>query len=189
MKSIYRKYFVSVALIWTGCFVLFLLVYMLVLVPQNRCRKQVEKQLAERKQTYDFAMEVSQEKSKNQLKERLEHLRNNLNDFAIDFDDSANLTFDISQIASKKGVGLFSIKTRDDRRVSAISNCNHIYESHIDISFTAGFNQFAAFLNAMERHRPVVFVDKFTITRSDKDDSDHQVNMSLAVFVRKRQDS
>lgn len=189
MKSIYRKYFAVLALMWIGCFVLFLFVYMFVLTPQKKTKKQIQKQLDEKKQMYDAAQRAAQEETKIRLNERVEHLRNELKNFAIDFENSADLTFDISQIANEKKVDSFSIRTKDDRRGSALPNSDYISENHIDVSFTAGFNQFATFLNALERHRPVVFVDKFTITRSRQGDSGHQVKMKLAVFVRKQQDS
>ena len=189
MKSIYRKYFTTVALIWTGCFVLLFFVYMLVLAPQKNTKKQVEEQLAEKEQIYNSAQKAQQEETKIRLNEQIERLRNSLKEFVIDFEDSANLIFDIRQIASEKEVASFSVRTKNDRAGSAIPNCNYICENHVEISFNADFNQFAALLNALERHQPVVFVDRFTITRSDRDDSGHEVDMKLAVFVRKRQDS
>ena len=190
MKPIYRKYFTTVALVWAGCFVLFTFVYMLALTPHKKSKKHLENQLAEKKRMYSSVLETAKEETKLELKEQIERFRSGLKNFVIDFEDSANLTFDISQIATEKNVASFKIRAKDKRGgSSAIPNCNHIRENHIDISFTAGFNRFAAFLNALERHRPVVFVDKFTITRSDQDDTGHQVNMSLAVFVKKRQDS
>ena len=193
MKPIYRKYFTTVGLIWAGCFVLFLCVYILVLVPQEKSKKYIEKQLAEKKQVYNSVLKIAQEETKIRLNKQIESLRNKLEAFVIDFEDSANLTFDISQIAKEKNVSSFSIRTKNTRKDSAIPNSNYISENRFDISFTANFNQFATFLNALERHRPIVFVDKFTITRPitrpKQDNSGHEVNMSLAVFVRKRQDS
>lgn len=191
MKSVYRKYFTKVALIWTGCFILFFFVYMLMLAPQKNSKEQLKKQLEEKKQMYNSALKATQKETQIQLNEQIEHLRNKLKDFVIDFEDSADLTFDISQIASAKEVTSFSVETsrKDNSRDPTMSD-KYIFESHIDISFlTADFNQFAALLNALERHRPVIFVDRFAITRSYKSGSDRQVNMSLAVFVRKIQDS
>ena len=189
MKPIYKKYFTTVGLIWAGCFVLFLCVYILVLAPQEKGKKQFEKQLAEKKQMYNSVLKMAQEETKIRLNEQIESLQNKLQGFVIDYEDSANLTFDISQIAKEKRVASFSIRTKNDRKNSVIPNCSYISENRFDISFTADFNQFATFLNALERHRPIVFVDKFTITRPKQDDSGHEVNMSLAVFVKKRQDS
>ncbi len=191
MKSVYRRYFTKVALIWAGCFVLFFFAYMLMLAPQRNSKKQLEKQLAGKKQIYDSALKAAQEESRIQLSEQLEHLRNRLENFVIDFEDSANLTFDISQIANEKEVTSFSIETRKDKkRDKETSDYNYISESRINISFsTASFNQFAALLNALERHRPVIFVDGFVMTRSRTGSSGHQANMSLSVFVREKQDS
>jgi hypothetical protein len=124
------------------------------------------------------------------LCEQIENLRNKLKNFVIDFKDSANLTFDISQIAGQKGVSSFSIETKKGSGPPQKTSDKHLSESYIDISFSAvDFNQFAALLNALERHQPVIFVNKFAITRSKKGESEHQVKMNLAVFVRKIQDT
>jgi hypothetical protein len=161
------------------------------LAPQKNSKEQLKKQLEEKKQMYNSALKATQEETQIQLNEQIEHLRDRLKDFVIDFEDSTDVTFDISQIANAKEVASFSIETnkRDNSRDPTMSN-KYIFESHIDIGFsTADFNQFAALLNALERHRPVIFVDRFAITRSSKGGSDRQVNMSLAVLVRKIQDS
>jgi hypothetical protein len=191
MKSVYREYFTKVALIWAGCLILFFFVYMLVLAPQKNSKEQLKKQLEEKKQIYNSALKATQKETQIQLNEQIEHLRNKLKDFVIDFEDSADVTFDISQIANAKEIASFSIETskRDGSRDPTMSD-KYIFESHIDISFsTSDFNQFAALLNELERHRPVIFVDRFAITRSLKGGSERQVNMSLAVLVRKIQDS
>lgn len=190
MDPIYKKYFIKVALIWAGCFVLFLFVNMLVLSPQKKSKKQIEKKLAEKEQMYESVLKATQEETKIQLNEQIERLQNSLRDFVIDFEDSANLTFDISRIANEKEIASFSIKTKDKekRGGSAIPDYDYMFENHIDVKFTGGFNQFAGLLNALERHRPVVFVDKFVIARSKESNLGHEVRMDLAVFVRKQQD-
>lgn len=189
MRLAYKKYFTTIALIWAGCFVLFFLIYMLVLMPQKKSKIQIENQFAEKKKIYDSALKASQNETKNRLNEQIKNLENRLKDFVINFEDSAGLTFDISQIAKAKGVTSFGIRSGNDRRDSEIPDCSYICENRINIDFNAGFNQFAAFLNALERYRPVIFVDKFAITRSDRHSSDHKVDMSLAVFVKKQQGS
>ncbi len=189
MNPIYRKYFTKAALTWAGCFILFFFIHMLMLAPQGKSKDQIEKQLAEKKQIYASALKATEKETKIQLNEQIEQLRNGLKDFVIDFDDSANLTFDISQIANEKKVTSFSIKGKGARGSLAIPNCKYLCENHFNISFTASFNQFAAFLNALERYRPVIFVDGFKITHSRQEDLGHKVNMNVAVFVRKQQDS
>jgi Tfp pilus assembly protein PilO len=163
---------------------------MIALAPQQKSQKQVENQLAEIKQTYDSAAKASLEETKTRQKEEIKNLQNKLKDFTVDFEDSANLTFDISQIANEKKVGSFSIKMQEGiKGAAARTDLKHLQENQININFEGDFNQFASFLNALERNQPVVFVDNFKITRSQRDDSGHKVNMKLAVFVRKQQDS
>jgi hypothetical protein len=189
MKPIYKKYVTKAALIWAGCFILFFFIYILILAPQGKNKKQIKKQLAEKEQIYHLAQKAAQEETKIQLNEQLKHLQEKFKDFVINFEDLANLTFDISQIAKEKRLASFSIKGVESRGGSLIFDGKYLTESHFAVSFTGNFNQFATFLNALERHRPVVFVDRLRIIHSKLENSDHKVDMDLAVFVRKQQDS
>jgi type II secretory pathway component PulM len=189
MQAIYKKYVAVIALIWAGCFVLLFLAYILVLTPQKNSKKQIEERLSQAKQTYEQTVTAGKDETQVRLSKEIEDLRDKVKQFVIDPEDSANLTFDISQMASQMSVSSFSIRSRDDPGVPATPSPSHVGEKQIHLSFTAGFNQFAGFLNALERNRPVLFVDKFMITRSDKAGSGHQVDMDLAVFVSKGQDS
>ncbi len=186
--KVYKKYLITAGAIWAACFVVFLLAYILVLRPQKNYIKQTENKLTEKKQLVESALRAAREETKIQLNEQIERLQSRLNDFVIDFEDSANLTFDISQIANEEKVSSFSIKTKDSRGLSKIPDCSYICENHIEISFTGHFKQFATFLNALERHRPVLFIDKFTITRSGQEDAKYQVALNVVVLVRKPQE-
>jgi hypothetical protein len=189
--KIYKKYLMIAAIAWAACLVLLILVYMVVLRPQRNSKKHLENTLAEKKQLYEFAQRAAQEQTKIQLNEQIERLRDRLKNFVVDFEDSANLTFDIGQIANEKKVASFSVKTKEERGVpvTPIPDSNCVRENHIDVSFTAGFNQFANFVNALERHRPVLFVNEFAITRSNQSNSVYQVTLDVAALVRKQQDS
>jgi hypothetical protein len=180
----YKKYFTTAALIWAVSLVLFALVYILILRPLKDDRERLENRIDEKKQLHEAALRASQEETKIHLNEEVQSLRDRLNDFVIDFDNSADLTFDISKIANEKNVDSLSIKG-NEKIISELPDCEYIGEGQIDIGFKAGFNQFATFLNALERHRPVLFVDQFTITNSRKDDSGYQVNLKVSVFVKK----
>ena len=186
--KIYRKYLTRTVIAWAACLVLFILAYVLVLGPQRSSRKKLKSMLTEKKQQYEMAETAAQEQTRARLNEQIEGLRDILKDFVVDFEDSANLTFDIGRIANEEDVSSFSIKNNDKQGVSEIPDCNSICENHIDISFIAGFDQFATFVNALERHQPVLFVNEFTMTRSNKGESTYQVTLDVAAFVKKQQD-
>ncbi len=176
-------------LIWAVCFALFLFSYILLLSPQLKHKKSVETKLAEIKQRYDSAIQATQEETKIKTKEEIDNLQNRIKDFVVAFEDAANLTFDISQVASEKKASSFSIKMEENSRETKDLDLKHLQENQIDIGFEGDFIQFATFLNALERHRPVIFVDNFKIIRSVMGESNHRVIMKLAVFVRKQQES
>ena len=186
--KIYRKYLTRAAIVWAACLVLFVLAYIFVLGPQRSGRKRLESTLTEKKQQYEMAQRAAQEQTKIRLNEQIESLRDILKNFVVDIEDSTNLTFDIGRIANEENVSLFSIKNNDKQGISEIPDCNSICENHIDISFTAGFNQFATFVNALERHQPVLFVNEFTITRSRRGQTTYQVKLDVAAFVKKQQE-
>ena len=186
--KIYRKYLIRTAIAWAVCLVLFILAYMLILGPQKSSRKRLESTLAEKKELYEFAQRAAQEQTKIRLNEQIDGLLDRLKDFVVDFEDSANLTFDIGQIANKEKVASFSIKNNDKQGISEIPDCNSICENHIDIGFIAGFDQFATFVNTLERHQPVLFVNEFAISRSNKGQSTYQVSLDVAAFVKKQQE-
>lgn len=188
MKSVYKTYFAVAVLVWAISLVVLFVGYMWVLAPQGRSKKQIGKELVEAKDAYDQTVAADKDEPKARLSKEIEDLRGRLKQFVIDYEDSANLTFDISQLASQMSLSSFGIKGRDNPAAPATPNGDRIVKKQIQIGFTAGFNQFASFLNALERNQPVLFVDEFMITRSEQDSSGHQAEMDLAVFVRKRQD-
>jgi len=186
--KIYRKYLTRTAIAWAACMVLFILAYIFVLAPQKSSRKRLESTFAEKKDLYEFAQRATQEQTKIRLNEQIEGLWDKLKDFVVDFEDSANLTFDIGRIANEEDLSSFSIKNNDKQGISEIPDCNSICENHIDISFTAGFNQFATFVNVLERNQPVLFVNEFTISRSNRGEETYQVSLDVAAFVKKQQE-
>lgn len=185
----YKKYLTTIGLFWAGCLVVFILAYVIALGPQKKSKEQVKNQLSEIQQRHESILNATKEDSKAALNEEIENLRNIVKDFAADFENSSNLTFDIGQIANEKKVDSFSIKTQENARNSYGVNLKYLQENRIDLSFAGDFKQFASFLNALERNRPIIFVDNFKITRSPTDDSKHRASMKLAVFVRKQQES
>lgn len=184
--KIEKKHFKPMVVIWSSCFVVLVIVHIILVSPQKKRQKKVETQLTEIKKTYDSAVNATQNESKSKLNEDVEKLQNKVGDFALNFQDSANLTFDISQIANDNKVASFGIRNKSDMEKNPITENKYISEKQLNISFIAGFNRFATFLNTLERRRPPVFIDNFAITRLKDNPSGHEVNINLAVFVQKQ---
>jgi hypothetical protein len=187
MKPGYKKYFTIVAAIWACCALVFMAAYMFLLAPERKIAKQIKQQLEQKKRIYTQAQHASEDETKVRARKEIETLKSKLNDFVADSHDSSNVTFDISQIGREKEVNSFSSKANSSRRDTQLPGCELITQDHITIEFKGSFNQFAALLSRLERNRPVVFVDQFTMLRSKKKDSQHAAKMDLAFYVRKEE--
>jgi len=185
MKSIYRKYFKIGIFFWAVCFIVLLLSYLLVLAPQERLRRMTERKLADTKRLAQSAREAAEERNKNLLLEELSNSGNRLKDFVVEQENAANLTFDIGRISSEIKLNSFSSIFTGSEGTIKTDNYKHIIARHISVNFNSSFNKFAIFLNTLERSRPVIFIDTFSITRSGESDSGHKVDMKLAVLVGK----
>ncbi|MHC4145133.1 MAG: type II secretion system protein GspM [Planctomycetota bacterium] len=185
MKSIYRKYIKMGISVWAGCFIVFLLSYVVVLAPQEKLKAQTESQFAEARRTALAAKEAAREENKIKLKEQAANLDERLQEFIIEEADTANLTFDIDRISNTIKLDSSSINTMGSQGIVEIENCEYLFARQINVDFASSFSKFAAFLNALERNRPVIFIDTFTITRARENNLSHSVSMKLAVLVGK----
>jgi len=183
MNLMLRKYLVGAVLTWVCSAALAAVVYAIVISPQNRLRNQLTRQIAQKQELYEDAVTATLSVARAQLEDELQRLSERFNRFAIDVADLADLTFDISRIASEQKLSSFTITDKGDWKNSSIGGCDNVLINHIDVSFTGSFTQFAVFLNEMERHKPVVFVDKFSITRQPDGSAGHAVSLNLAVLV------
>ena len=172
-------------LVWAGAMVLFIAAFVFFINPQVRGKNRLNKEAADKQKLYDGALDAAKEDTKKKLADELETLKSRMNNYAIDSEDSANLTLDISRVAAAEQVSSFTIKTNDQQQ-PGLSDSKYLRENRINISFNANFKQFVTLLNTLERHHPIVFVDNFRITRST---DNNKVDMELSIFVRKRPES
>ena len=185
MKSIYRKYFKVGIIFWAICFVILLLSYLVVLAPQEKQRRMTDRKLNDMKSLAQAAREAAQEKNKAKLIELLTNSGNRLKDFVVDQENAPNLTFEIGRISNDVRLSSFSSNFTGGEGTTKTDNFKHITPKQISVNFNSSFNKFAVFLNTLERSRPVIFVDTFSIIRSGESDSAHNVDMKLAVLVGK----
>ena len=183
MKSIYSKYFKIGIIFWAVCFVILLLSYLVVLAPQEKQRRMTERKLAETKRLAQSATKASEEKDK--LFEKLAESKDILKDFVIDREKAANLTFDVSRISKDVDIKSFSSIFTVSEESSKTDDYKYINARQLSVNFNSSFNKFAMFLNLLERRRPAIFIDTFSITRSAENGSGNKVDMKLAVLVEK----
>ena len=186
MKSNTKKYLKVTAFIWSCCIVVFILVFWLVLLPENREKNRIESEYRKIESSASEAFLAAQEQTNIRLKEHIEKLNERLGDFVIAPGSTSNLTYEISGISNEIGLNSFQIAPMGES-IAALDDCKYISGQFFHVSFTASFSKFTYFINALERYRPFIYVDTFSITRSRQDNMEHDIQMQLAVLVAKNE--
>jgi hypothetical protein len=189
MNKNIRKNFKFVALVWLSCSVLAALLYFALISPQIQLKNQIAAQVVDKQKVYMTILNTNNKDARDNLNEKMNHWRDDISQYVISTDDLAGLTFDISQIAKDSKVDSFSITSQDVYSNQKKNGSKLITEKQMKVDFKSDFNKFAAFLNAVERHRPLIVINEFSISNTEHDASVSQVNMILSVYVKKKQGS
>jgi hypothetical protein len=186
MKSNTGQYLKFAAFLWSGCLVVFLLAYMAVLRPLHKRQIQVETEYRKVKAESEEAYMASLAQTKTRMNEHIQQLKEQLGEFVLEPQNTSSLTYQLSDISGKIGINpaVFDC-TPTGQTVAAFDQCKYVSGQYYQVSFTASFTQFARFLNELERYRPVIFIDAFSISRPRQGETEPKVSMTLAVLVAK----
>ncbi len=174
-------------IVWGVSFLLFAIAYYFFVTPQLKIKTQLLAEATEKKGRLDMALDASLEDNRKKLAAEVESLKTRLSNYVSEYEDSPNLTFAVSRIAGDRQVRAFTVKTSDISRQPEQFVSKNLQENKMEISFASDFLQFANFVNTLERHQPVVFVDRFKVQREGQGGAANKVDMSLSFFVRRKQ--
>lgn len=183
MISTGKKRLKPVVAVWIGLSAVLLSAFLLFVLPQERAKAQITRQLAEKKQAIIRAREAANVKTRTRLEREIETLQGMVGDFLTDHTSATNLAFEVSRISKDMKLNAFSLTNTDREGFVKVSGSSEILAKPVNLSFNTSFNTFAAFLNALERYRPTIFADTFRIVRVPGEAGGHQVNMKLFVLV------
>ena len=184
MKASYKKFLLMLALLWGSAFIMLSGTHMFLMLPQQKETALLGKQWMEKRLKYDLSKAADSEQARVQLSEKVSELTEELDTFATEVDDLDSLWFSISRIASEIGVEGFQGRGKENESYSLIPNCYNIGTASMEVDFEGSFTKFARFINRLERYKPIVFINEFTITRSTKEGSEPKSKLYLSVFVR-----
>lgn len=187
IMKVRSKYLLIMVAVWVPCLALAAAACVLVLRPQMEHRRRLETKVAEAKAHYARALEAAKSETQTRLTEQVDRLHGRIADFLVRFDDAPDLAFDIGNLARETRLESFGMKPVNTPPSGSQPERERLVEKHLNVSFLGGFPHFAAFLNALERHQPTVFVETFTINRPLESDAEPRVDMGLAILVEKPQ--
>jgi len=183
--SIRNRYLLVLAVIWGPCFLGATVCYALLLRPQLDHKKGLEAKVAHYKEQHARALQAAKEKNQGHLAAEVESLQRRIGQFVVSLAEAPDLAFKIGELANEAKLGSFGMRPAHRSGSDTLPHLEHVGQKHVDLAFSAGFWRFAAFLNALERHHPVLFVETFAINRPMEQHTEPQARMELAVLVEK----
>ncbi len=185
MKLLHKRYLKTIGVTWGISLLLFAVAFVLFLGPQGSMRKSTLRELMESEQTYDAAREAARQESKERLERELARLRGQVGDFVVPFENSADLTFDIGRMARELDIESFNVTNQPAHKDGFSQKSEYVVEQGIEVTGSATFSQFASLLNALERHRPALFVQQFEISPPNEAGARPKIRLNLVCLVRK----
>ncbi len=179
------RYLLVMAVAWGPCLLAAAACYAVILRPQLDSRKTLAAQVESSKERYTRAVEAAKEKDQNQLTEKVEGLRNRVADFVVSREDAPDLAFRINELANEAKLASLGMRPANRSGPETLPAFERVEEKRVDLTFAAGFRRFAAFMNTLERHHPVIFVETFAINRPTEKDAEPQASLGLALLVEK----
>lgn len=169
--------------VWVGALAVLVAAFLIFLMPQEKAKAQLARQLNEKEEAIARARETVSEKTHEKLENEIQGLEDTMDDFIMNQTSSANLAFEISRISKNLKINAFSLTNTDREGFAQVAGSSDILAKPVNLSFSTSFNTFAAFLNALERCRPAIFADTFRITNVPSGTGGRQVDMKLLVLV------
>lgn len=187
--TVRKKCILGAILVWIPCVALGVAGYLFVLEPQIQRVEALEAELMSARDLYSQATQAAKKENQAKLAADVNRVDGRVGDFVVRPQAAPNLAFEIAELASATEVRAFTMKPQDKDGIISIPDCDLIGERDINVSFTSPFPQFAALLNALERHRPVLFVETFSISRPERQTETPRVDMEVSVLVEKAKSS
>lgn len=169
---------VSILLLGAGYFMLY--------EPRTQLLVRTENKLSESNETLALAKMADREDSQRKQAERLENTQQTIDRFSISQENITALVFEIGEIANELRISEFSSKIRDYSQMQKAGNAGCLQESWLSIECTASFEQLMQFINRLEKHDPVVFVEKLSIQRRSGETAGHEIEIELSLLASEK---
>jgi hypothetical protein len=179
-----RKYWMYVGGIWGPWLLLSIGFYTMVLSPQAERLKKVHQELAASNDRVSIARLASQADTQQRQMNLLAELQQRIDDFLVPAGKQDKVLFEITRLANTLGLSEYAGKTREE-----VWNAENAEQAKLKriwqtITFRGTFQQFASFVNALERSRPAVFVESAAIERSRQDSKLHSAKLLVSFLIQ-----
>lgn len=185
MKSKLSTYTLVTGAVWAACIGFFFVRMMFFDGQSSAAVEQARRDLQESQEKLAFAQSAQKEETKQRTKERLEIAKNSLDTFSCAASKESELIFDIGQLAHTLSLKKFTSRFPENKPEQILDKTDRISEGWLTVEFVADYLALSAFVNSIERHTPVLFVESIQLRPGEDDEHEATIRMNLSYLIRK----
>jgi hypothetical protein len=184
MKPFHKKFLIIWALAWGTSVLLLVIIHIFMVTPQKDELKILQSELLERKAEYSTSEIADSAGTRTQLSRETEQLSEQLSEYVVERDNLSKVIFSVKKFASEIGLRKYQSSLIAGLFYEPIDNCYRIGNMNVRLSFNSTFNEFAWFVNTIERHKPIIFIESFSVEQPSGSENELQMGMVFSTFVR-----
>jgi Tfp pilus assembly protein PilO len=182
MKEKFRKLAVFILIVWIITLIGMGSFFYFVIMPQKNNLDALFTKVEHEIETNLVASHAKEKIAAELMDAKVGRACDLLNRFLIEKSEVNNFIFDFQRLADSSGISNFTGSHDPSKSYFAITGLKYIKEGNLRINFSGDYIQFINLLNKLERYQPVVFVDRFSISRTRVRERDNNINMTLTFF-------
>lgn len=145
---------------------------------------QAERSLQESQEKLAFAQSAGKDETKQRTFDRLAQTQESLNTFTCPNAAESALIFKIGQMANTLDLKKFTSRVPESVPDKTLEKDERLTEGWLSVDFVADYLMTAAFVNSLERHEPVLFVESISLRRSDENPQEATVRMMISYLIQ-----
>ena len=178
-----KPYSIAMLLVWAVSLVLLAVGYFGFYSPLEIELTKVQRDLSESNDMLVLARKAAKDGTLELLYQKSDQARQRIEDYSIAKEGVTGLVLDIGRIANQLELVDYSSEIREKAALSTVEKCKYLTEGWLDIKFEGSFNQFAKFINQLERNHPVVFMEKVFLVRGPEGTDNNEVKIELSFLT------
>ncbi|MBN1819021.1 MAG: hypothetical protein JW828_16795 [Sedimentisphaerales bacterium] len=155
--------------------------------PQTQRLESLQQQLSETSQRWTEVRQAKTPQAMQRLQDRLEVIQDRLGEFMVSADSDTSVNFQIGRLANELELRNLTSERKEGFSQKVLDGYKNLGEVWMELNFESDFPKFAEFVNQLERHRPVLFVEKFRIEQKPHKPAVKDVQLTLCFFIESRE--
>jgi hypothetical protein len=179
--TLYQKTAIGV---WGAGVVLFGAVFLLCYLPQHELTAQVQYRFQESSREAAIAKQAASAEANELIEQQARQALEKLGAFTVSSDRVSSLVFEIGRMADSLKLQGYSSKYLDlPMRSVKAAEPRLLSEAWLSVEFSGSYEQFARFVNLLERNQPAVFVEKAFVTRGQTENENCRFQLELSILA------